>query len=223
MRNKTIGTLLLSLLVWCIPTVTIAKDEGGAVKSFTCDDTGYCEIIGYTDEATEDWLAILMTDVPVSELSDNAGEHIMYINEINNAVGNNGVFYLRFSIQPKWSESDYYLTVNVGGDLGRYSGTLGEMSTDLERVPDNCLRVGNDIYSLTSNYYTPDNVSGSLADGGNHVYYKIGGYWFNVLDEAATSAAYFTLNNVVGMDVWQAWDIENYYYDYDGLFAAIGG
>lgn len=222
MKNKTISALLLSLLVWCIPTGTTARDEGGAVKSFTCDDSGYCEIIGYTDDASENWITLILADIPPAELSGNCTGHVMHIWQENNAIGNNGTFYLRFSIDPKWSGSDYYLNLNAGGDIGRYAGTIGEISTDLERVPDNCLRVGNDIYSLTSDYYTPDDVSGSLADGGNHVYYKIGGYWFNVLDEDATSAAYFTLNNAVGMDAWQAWDIENYYYDYNMPFE-IGG
>ncbi|MDY3030808.1 MAG: hypothetical protein SOS24_03480 [Clostridia bacterium] len=151
---------------------------------------------------------MLMTD-GATLTSQNISDHIMYLDQ--QALGNNGVFYYRFQIDEKFSESPYELKVQGGTTLTQ-SGTLREIPSKIYNVADNAIRIGNDVYDIGCPKYTPDNISNSIAEGGNVIYYKIGGKWYDMLNENATSTAYFTAANAISEDEWDTWEIDNYYH-----------
>ena len=63
-------------------------------------------------------------------------------------------------------------------------------AADFSDVGNNVLRIGNDIYSVSSEELTNTNILKSWQEAGNNkVYYKINGNWFDVL--AAKSSSYF--------------------------------
>ena len=221
-RSKLFAALIAFILVFTSVTIAhSAEDDVGrnTVVNFAINDSGYFELSGYTDNPDNLWVTILLTDIEVHSASE-LNSHVMYINQID--LGNNDAFYISASLAPKWSGSDYVLKLCVGGDTRTYTGNLGEFTNELLSVPDNCMRIGNDIYSLTAPQYTPNNIVASLSAGGNKVFYKIGGYWFNVLEEAATGYDYFTVFNAVPDNVWHYWNIEHYYYD-ESMMLLMGG
>ena len=207
MKNKYLAA---AVTVTCLIFSVTAQAAEGVINSFYVDSTGKVEVIGCFDgEGARDDTTIIMYDSGVSEFpSGNASDCIMYINQ--QASGNNGTFYYHFQLNERFSETPYILKVN-GGTLISTEGTLREIPSKIYNVADNAMRIGNDIYDIGCPQYTPDNIAGSLARGGNKLYYKIGGEWFNMLAPGATGTSYFVLDNAVPEAEWDAWEIDNYY------------
>lgn len=188
---------------------TTAYAVQGTFSKFYVDSTGTVEVSGYFEDTAQRDTTILMTDIADIMTTDNPAEHIMYIDQ--QPMGNNNVFLYRFQLDEKWSNSPYVLKVN-GGELIEMSGTLREIPSKIHNAANNALRVGNDIYDIGCPYYTPDNISASIERGGNKIYYKIGGLWFNMLDPLAVSTEYFKSENAVSEEEWDAWEIDTYYH-----------
>ena len=203
MKNKFMAAACAALMILiCIPVHAAT----GVINSFIVDATGKAEVSGYFDDTDYTDCALLMTEG--SDTSDLTADKIMYIDQL--PLGNNGTYLFRFMIDEKWSEADYTLRLN-GGTMLTQAGTLRTIPDKMHNVCDNSIRVGNDIYSLSSLEYMPNKVSESLSRGGNKVYYKIGGMWFNMLDSKATGNDYFTLGNAIPESEWSNWTIDNYY------------
>ncbi len=209
MKLNKIFAAVAAVLVFCM---TAFAETTGDFTSFYVDSTGKTEIIGYFEdyplEVKQCGSTMLMTD-GMTITSQNASDHIMYLDQQN--LGNNGVFYYRFQIDEKFSESPYELKVQ-GGTLLTQTGTLREIPSKIYNIADNAIRIGNDVYDIGCPKYTPDNISNSIAEGGNVIYYKIGGRWYNMLNENATSTAYFVPANAVPESEWDMWEIDNYYH-----------
>lgn len=207
MRNKifAIVTALFMIL-----GIGVFADTTGEITTMYVDSTGKAEIIGYFDNANAPYgAAMIMYDgTDLGNLSGNVTNHIMYIDQ--RPLGNNGTFYYRFQINEQFSQSQYVLKLQ-GGTLISQEGTLREIPSKIYNVADNAIRIGNDVYDIGCPDYTPDKISMSIEQGGNVIYYKIGGLWFDMLDPNATSSAYFTADNAVPETEWDAWEIENYY------------
>lgn len=207
MKNKIISVFAAAICLLCCTTAYAAE---GVITDLYVDSTGKVEVSGYFDgEGAHDDTAMLMYDgTDLSQLSGNAIDHVMYLDQQKS--GNNGTFYYRFQLGERFSESPYALKIN-GGTLLTTEGTLREIPSKIYNVTDNAMRIGNDIYDIGCPQYTPDNIAASLARGGNKIYYKIGGEWFDMLNPAATGTSYFTIENAVAAAEWDAWRIENYY------------
>lgn len=206
MRNKIISVFVLVICMICCTTVYAAE---GTITDFYVDSTGKAEIIGYFDDTDRECTTMMMYDASNPyEWESDATSHIMYVNQL--PMGNNGTFYYHFQIKEKFSKSSYVLKIN-GGELISDAGTLREIPSKIHNVSDNAMRIGNDIYDIGCPAYTPDNIAASLARGGNRIYYKISGAWFDMLDPAATGTSYFTIDNAIDPAEWDAWVIDNYY------------
>lgn len=208
MKNKFISCLLLILIVLFAVPVQAAE---GVINSFYVDSTGTVEIIGYFDDTTQTDTTLLMsnTELTADTSAEIFRESVMYIDQ--QKKGNNGTFYFHFPLDEKWSESQYVLKMN-GGELVTRSGTLRKIPSGIANISNNALRVGNDVYDIGCEGYTSDNIAESLAEGGNQVYYKIGGEWFDMLDEKAINTEYFSLENAVPQSEWDTWEIDTYYH-----------
>ena len=78
-------------------------------------------------------------------------------------------------------------------------------------IEDNSVRAGFDVYQLFSSYYTPDNVVTSIIEGANTIYYRIGGNWYNLLDEGATSAVFLIPANAISPETVSTWLLNMWY------------
>ena len=191
----------------CVLYVPSAQAES-TIDFFEIGTDGICEIYGVNELGIGNDTTILMTTEPVT--NDIEADKIMYIDQLPN--GNNGVFYFKFPLNPKFSGQEYYLYIgNVGGEPLARSGTLGEIPTLVHTITDGSIRIGNDAYVIGSAYYTPSNIVKSLSSGSNYIYYKIGGEWFDLRDSRATTTAFFKAENAVPREIWYDWDINRYY------------
>lgn len=85
-------------------------------------------------------------------------------------------------------------------------------AASIDDVDNNSLRIGNDIYSLESSNLTDDNIANSIANGGNKVFYKYNGRWFDVY--AASSDAFWdNPSNALSTAEVAAWssELDNWY------------
>ena len=98
----------------------------------------------------------------------------------------------------------------------------GNIAIILDLVPDNSLKVNNDVYTLDSANYTRSNILDSRKRGDGKVSseYKINGKWYNLLDPNYKSSNYFNDENAISENVIKSWvpKIDRYY---QGLFDYI--
>lgn len=210
MKNKNIIIIAFVTLLCMLISIPVHA-ASGKIQSFKVSGTtGTAEVYGYFDDTPLPCSTILMTNCHPSKLtSGDVSDNVMYINQEN--LGNNGVFYYRYQIDEKFSESDYILNIN-GGELLTLEGELPIIPLQIDMVANNAIRVGNDIYDLGHGDYTPENVASSITRGGNVVYYKIGDNWYNMLSEDATGPEYFTEENAIPDEEVDKWIIDTYYH-----------
>ena len=217
--SKKLLSVLLSLAlmfsVFAVPTTVHAASDG-AITSFTVDENGYAEVRGWVNTTTSNpkqvTLLILNFDIDANPNGALNGNTIMYIDQ--KGTGANGSYLFQFHIIEKFSQSKF--CCYVGSDLEGYtkktvSGTLRKIPSGIYQVADNAIKVGNDIYDMGAPEYTPNNIAKSLKAGGNKIYYKVGGEWYDMLSSKATNNAYFTKSNAIPIEIAEAWKITNYY------------
>ena len=203
-KSKILAVVLCVLLMAAVHLPVMAE-ESAVITSFEISPSGVAELCGYVSEEGE-LVAILMATGDGTVITS---ETVIYIDQIE--AGRNGAFILEFIVPEKWAGGEY--TIGVGGQnvsATRQRGSLGALPALVHRVDDNSLRVGVDVYSFGSRF-TSENVAASLAYGGNTVFYKIGGMWFDLMDEEAASSAYLVKENAVPEEEYTAWDIRTYY------------
>lgn len=219
MLNKIWKNFKLRTAIAVLGTVTLGMgissviaESTGDLQKFYVDSAGRVTINGYfNDDAQTDSTLLLTNTGDMSVVEQAPNDCIMYIDQ--EKLGNNGVFLYSFPLNEKFSGSDYVLKVGGGETILKEEGTLRTIPSGIQGVPDGAIKVGNDVYySLNCASYTPDNVSASIERGGNSVYYKIDGKWFDMLDPKATDGSYFNgSENAVADEVWDAWEIDNFY------------
>ena len=203
---KTMKRMLCSvMLLICMAAVhlPVLAEETAVITHFDISPSGVAEICGYVSEKGEQ-VAILMTTGDGTVVTPET----VYIDQIE--AGTNGAFILEFIVPEKWAGGEY--TIGVGGQnvsATRQRGALGALPAMIYRVDDNSLRVGADIYCFGR--FTSERAADSLAYGGNTVFYKIGGMWFDLMDEEAVSSAYLAIENAVPEEEYASWEIRTYY------------
>ena len=195
----------------CMMCLAVNVHAAGAVEDITVSNTGEVELWGTVENyADNTQVTILMS---VGEFSEEISD-IMYINQ--EKVGNNGVFYFDFQVQEQFVGQPY--RIYIGSDAEDFEllaieGNIPDLPNKVYQVNNNAIRIGRDAYDLDCVDYTPDNISKSVEEGGNVICYKIGGMWFDLLDEDATSWEYFVEENAVDEAEWSEWYIRSYYTD----------
>ena len=207
--NKIKKILLLALALCVFTFSTVNADTQLVVTDFTMDDTGYGEIIGYLPSAGYELTLLICKNVPVEKITET---DILYIDQMTS--GQNGAFLFEFYINSKWAGTDYLLIMGSnypGFETYQRTGTIGIMPALVNRVKNNALRVGNDVYDIDSSLYTSKNIANSIKTGGNCIYYKIGGAWYDLLDPDATSSAFLITDNALPSSETDRWILSNYY------------
>lgn len=210
---KKISIILLFSLLFMFSSVTNTDSAHIIDYTITLYEGGNIEVQGIISSGPDQQVTLLvhtpgsLTGLPQSELM----EHIAFIDQVKSTT--NGTFLIRFTLHPKWQGQE--LQFNVGGtDVDeplRKIVTIPTYPININSVENNSVRVGIDVYHLSSPAYTPDNVVNSLIEGGNTIYFKLGGRWYNLLDSRATSAEYFKKENAIDDDIVNAWQLDMWY------------
>ena len=208
MRTKIISIVcIISLLIFVLPVGANSDNPVGTITSFTISNSGTVEVIGYYDNT--DWKETTILLIRGTDLTEGiTAEDIMYIGQ--EPMGENNTFYYRFKIDRKFSQQPCTLAISGGALL-----TVTNVIPDILAVADvanNALRVGNDFYDIGHAAYTADNISHSIEEGGNIIYYKIGDMWFDMLDEEAIDVDFFVIQNAVAEETITHWEMNNYYH-----------
>lgn len=226
-RNKILLSILLVFaVVLCSLPFTVYADADvsmtgkGDDATFAYDleitSTGLCTLYVYggASAKADDQVTFLAfrSGININDSKQFVVPNIIMIDQ--KGLSNNANHSVKFSFIIPSLHSLEYMTIRCGSNI--------EKSLKLEkiRLPEfydgaiqtNSLKVGHDIYSLTSPYVTkPDSIIDSIVAGGNTLHYKLGAYWYNLLDDACTSNAYFVSKNRVKSEEVNKWTLRRYY------------
>ena len=200
--KKRLTSLLLSLalIFTMLPIVTVQAAPSITIAQFEVSDAGMLKIRGYYsnyDKNIDASILILNTPASNAVTSDN----FIWINQI--PLGNNGAFSYTIHINQEFSKQTAYLYLGGGGLTPAYSRTftVPELPPDISVVDNNSTLFGRDCYYVNGTHYQDaDKIADSFAFGGNNIYYKLGGNWYNLLDTRATSNAFLTAKNAVSVN-----------------------
>lgn len=220
--RKILAALIVALLIIC--NIHVSAESEIIIDNWFIDETGAGEVYGYVSNYSVD------TQVTFLAVSDDgsgqgiiSGDTIFAINQIT--VGNNGAFLFEFYVPSKFSAQ--YAVLRVGSNSGAEAVTIAcNMPTippGIENVPSNSVIYGADTYRVESIYLTSEYVSDSIIYGGNKIYYKLGGMWYDLLDPEADTAAYLVPKNAVSNSVMKSLDLRYYYGTKRRLEFAEGG
>lgn len=144
-----------------------------------------------------DQITFLVADKSyLTEKRELSGEDIIYIDQAD--VGNNGVFYWNVYVNQKFSEADAVVMCGSSAEVEtiRTEVSIPQLPPDLSVVENNSVIFGRDCYYVPSAYYKDvDTIASSFSFGGNHIYFKVGDYWYNLLDSKATSNSFLIPDN----------------------------
>lgn len=195
---KKLICILLSIILSfaCMLTATAAENSI-IIDSFIVEDDGRCEIIGHISNNAEgaQVSVLAQTAEAIEESADVSIENTLYIDQT--ATGNNGTFLFEFTINGRFSEAEAVFVFGSDADTEvlSYAYTMPVLDIDFESISNNSVLYGNDVYLIGSSYLTSGYVVQSILNGGNIIFFKIGNYWYDLLNEAATSSAYLTVEN----------------------------
>lgn len=220
LKSKKLSVLaLVFILMFSMCSIRAAADESEIIiDSVGVYSGGVCEIIGHvTNVPLDTQLACLVGRESIfdgDELSDEDMNitNLAYIDQIG--TGNNGAFLIQFKISSVFEYTT--LVYKIGSAFTSvYEGTIdvGELPPPgIEAIDNNSVIYGRDAYLITSEFYTPDNIAESIGSGGNNIYFKMGGYWYNLLDEKATDNSFLVRENAASIGEIESLLPRQYYY-----------
>lgn len=162
-----------------------------------------------------------------SELFD---QHVLYLNQYLPFAGQ--LLDVNFSINKTkhpdgiselWINSDYWNYPKVAKVPEVVELESGDLATLLDYVPDNSIKINNDVYTLDSTNYTRDNILDSRKRGGGQVViqYKLNGSWYDLTDPNYKSYKYFIDDNAISDQVIETEWVPNLDRYYQGMFDYI--
>ena len=208
-KIKKLLTAVLSVLILNMVlniTVDAEAERTVIIDAVSANKSGYCEIIGhYTNVPVGTQITLVAGKATLFDGdgidTDNFNTNNMaYIDQTG--TGNNGTFLFQFAVGRQWSEET--LTVKGGtsyGDTYSTTVTLPVLPPGIEIVDNNSVIYGRDAFYIPGALYTPDKIADSVSYGGNGIYFKIGEYWYDLMDDAAVDNSFLKKENAVSINV----------------------
>lgn len=182
-------------------------------------------------------MTLLITDEAMPSDIDSAfaNNHFIWIDQMDTSTKINKQFGIIESRFPDGFDTMYLYSNMIQPEMIVDLPSVYELSSQgigtlFDMIPDNTIRAGNDIYDLNSSYYTANKILDSRqksGDGKLVIWYKINGYWFDLLDEDYKGSDYFVKANAVPqseVDKWESTILskkgELYYNIFDGIAVA---
>lgn len=205
MIKRRVALLLVLCLIVILFNSIVYSDD---IISFNVNifEGGRVDVVGNIPSGANKQVTFLVNTSNEPIIPGN----IVYIDQVASEA--NGTFLFRFNLPE--TQQGATLDFKVGGeDAEAISKTLTipDFPINISSVEDNSVRVGFDVYQLASPHYTADNVIDSIIEGGNTLYYRIGGNWYNLLDSRAKSAAFLIPTNAVNISEVDAWRLDTWY------------
>lgn len=206
-KKWAVAFALVLFLLACFSYAPPAEAKTGefVIDSTYVSNTGYCEVIGHYEGAELNTqmscvvaLEGLFGGETVIEKNFNT-DYVAYIDQIG--TGNNGTFLLQFSVPMKFSKKELVVVLtSENGDRARTVIEIPFLPFDINSVENNSVIYGKDVYYVPGIFYTPDLIAESIVYGGNNIYFKIGGLWYDLMDEKATDNSFLTKENATPME-----------------------
>lgn len=190
-------SIFLAVCMLLIPICVYSEQSAPKVSEIVIttlevDASGAATVAGYiptADSGTQ--VSILVMDAETLEKADQ----IAWVNQLT--VGYNGAFLDKFVIPDRFSGKTLYFCLNSNADTEmiceRYD--LGDIKPTAANISNGVVIYGLDAYMCDSDYLNAENVTDSIANGGNRIYFKIGNRWYDLTNAAATSNAYLKSDN----------------------------
>lgn len=215
MKKKLTSLLLiLSLLFAFMPIMAVQAAAAVTVTSIEMSDAGMLKIRGYYSgyDNNEDGTILITSESTQSSTFRLSTQNCIWIDQV--PLGNNGAFSYTVHINQRFSKKTAYIALGGGGLESAYRTTISvpELPPDISVVENNSTMFGRDCYYINGTHYQDaDKIADSFAFGGNNIYYKIGGKWYNLLDPKATSNDFLTAANAININDIVA-KVPRYYY-----------
>ena len=188
------------------------------------NQTGTCTVRGKINPNGGRVALIVVTDSWLQKFkSNNTGSldvpgDVVMINQTD-PVGSTGEYLFTFAIPSDLAFKTIHIMMGTSDpkitDGGMNGNTLKvevpNIKLKLTEIKNQSVRIGNDIYALDSNYYTRERVVASLKKGNNVIWYKVGNYWYNLLDEDCLSNEYLKSSNSLKNSVLEKFMFGVYY------------
>lgn len=202
--NRVVSIVLALIMAFAwYPTAVSAAEPNITIVSSQVNADGSFEVIGRVEGVeVGTQVSFIMCSEDVFDSTGHiveskfSNDKIAYIDQVG--TGNNGTFIVQGAVSYEWRGE----TVRFAGASsygGYYTGTLYIASDPpgIEVVKNNSVLYGRDIYLVTGNYYTANNIATSIKEGGNRIYFKIGNVWYDLLDEDAVDNSYLVIENAI--------------------------
>lgn len=219
-KLKKLSALVLAfVLLFSLCTIRVVAEESEIIiDSAGVYSGGICEIIGHvTNVPLDTQIAFLAGRESIFDGDELTNEdmsihNLAYIDQVG--TGNNGTFLIRFKINGIFEYTT--LAYRIGSAFTSvYEGKIdvGKLPPPgIEVIENNSVIYGRDAYLITGKFYAPDNIAESISFGGNNIYFKIGGFWYNLLDEKATDNSFLVKDNAVSTSEIESILPRQYYY-----------
>ena len=203
MKAKKISCIILAvaLIIAIFPVTVNAAARELIIDSVYIAPDGSGEIIGhYTNVSLDTQIAVIIgtpdlfdSNSQIIESNFNI-DHLIWLGQVG--TGNNGTFLIQFGVGDKWSEASGVIALGTSyGDYYTHPIEVPKFPPGLEVVSNNSVLYGRDIFYAHSYAYTVDNIATSLAQGGNNVYFMLGGNWYNLMSEDAVDNSFLVAKN----------------------------
>lgn len=206
-RAKILLSLVLTIILVISNSVFIVSGASTTTEpqfKFKAKITGsVCEIWGTNPNRQEgDWVTMLATANKLPSASNLTGADIAYIDQFE--TGTNGSFVMRFQLltdrisSSKGHKKIYIIMNSEGCKVSNYLEVdVLPVTGTVSNVKSNSIRVGMDVYDASSTKLTEDNLLDSMKRGGNELYFKLGSYWYNLLDDKCVNSDWLVSSNAL--------------------------
>lgn len=218
--NFNLSSLLDTSIVAHAATITSLYDNA----TVSINQTGTCTIRGKINPNGGSVALIVVTDSGLQKFkSNNTGslnvpDDVVMIDQTDN-IGSTGEYLFTFAVPSKLAFKTIHIIMGTNDSKITDGGINGKtlkvevpnIKLKLTEIKNQSVRIGNDIYALDSNYYTRERVVASLKKGNNVIWYKVGNYWYNLLDENCLSNEYLKSSNSLKNSILEKFMFGVYY------------
>lgn len=216
-------TLILCLICSLFSINAVAANPAIVIDSTTVENGGFVKIIGHLTNvpatSNKQIEVAFVSMLEGSSLTIN-NDDLAYINQYS--LGNNYTFLIQFKANSKFSNKTLDTRISAV-DLNNQDWVastslkliMKTIPPTIDNVVNNSVIYGVDAYTLDSKFLTTEYVVDSIVTGGNLIYYKIGNYWYDLLDPRCTSSEFLVSANALTMDFMNTLTLRYYYYKFD--------
>lgn len=195
LKTAAAAAFLSALLMLGTQITANAEEPSVTIDSVTVSKSGRAEIIGHTSNGKRgEFVSFLSFLTEPKSKEEYNMDNLIGLEQVS--TGNNGTFLIQFGIASKYSEKAALFKIGgVSGVPQMFSYEIPKLPPGVEVADNNSVVYGRDIFYIPGALYEADTIAESLAYGGNNIFFKIGGLWYDLMDSRASDNSYLTAEN----------------------------